>query len=158
GFQAGRARRAPAARLRARISHAGIYCRPRTRSRSTRRRVRADEPSLPGRHHDLRARAGIVPRHPGRGRPADFSDRRHGTAAAGTRIISAFVRGVMKETVQTMFRRARGIAVLLLLASMTATARPALAAADAQTQPAAERPATAVAHEGGEANLVLPDL
>jgi K(+)-stimulated pyrophosphate-energized sodium pump len=60
----------------------------------------------------------------------------------------------MIDTVQTLFSRVPRMAALLLFLALVTGAGTVQAAA----QPASERTATAAAHEGGEANLVLPDL
>ena len=63
----------------------------------------------------------------------------------------------MSVTVDVAIRRVPGIAAFLLFVLMTVGAPPARAAVNEQP-PAGDRPVTAIAHEGGEANLVLPDL
>ena len=58
--------------------------------RTAARRLRADEPFVPGRNRDLRAVSRQFSGRVGRGRHQHLSDRRHGTAAENPRIIRAF--------------------------------------------------------------------
>src|SRR5262249_28846067 len=138
--------RGSAAWVRARVPHARVYRRSRTRSGTADGRLRADEQSLPGRCRDLRARPRVLSRHLGRRRNQDPPHRRHGTAAPATHIIRALVRGAIIVTVPQVLRRP---AVALLVLTMLLAVPRVLVAQSA---------APSSAHAGGEASLVLPDL
>ena len=146
-----------AARLRARISDAGVHGRSR---------AAGPEPLLavyvPTNHLYLgdiviceRDRA-TLSRHHGRGRHPDFPDRRHGAAAQGTHIIAPFARGSMIVTVQRLLRRRLVVPVLAILFCGALVALPRARAGAGGAAGGAD--GRAPAHAGGEANLVLPDL
>src|SRR5207237_2417061 len=148
-------------RLRARLPDAGVHGRSRQRPRIDAGGLRAHQQPVSRRRRDRGAQQSALPRHHGRRRHPHLPHRRHGAAAQGALIIRGFVRperGGMIVTVQRFAGRASALLLgVVLCGAMVALPRASAAAQVSQLE-TARQPARPVAHQGGEANLVLPDL